>query len=105
MMGDKIAMGPGKAALLQAIDSQGSISAAARLMGMSYRRAWMLADMMNHCFRTPLIETQSGGGKGAGAQLTPQGHAILAAYQSFCCNIENAKSQEDYDVILQALRH
>ena len=57
MAGDTIAFGPGKAALLQAIARSGSISGAAREMGMSYRRAWLLVEQMNRCFRTPLVLT------------------------------------------------
>lgn len=104
MIGDKIAMGPGKAALLDAIDSQGSISGAARAMGMSYRRAWMLADVMNQCFRDPLIATQPGGGEGAGARLTANGHAMRAAYQSLRCELEKAQPQKGYAAITRALR-
>ena len=73
--GDEIAMGPGKADLLEAIAREGSISAAGRAMGMSYRRAWLLVDTMNRCFRSPLVETHPGGGKQAGAKLTPAGEA------------------------------
>ncbi|MGZ8311113.1 MAG: winged helix-turn-helix domain-containing protein, partial [Allosphingosinicella sp.] len=60
--GDEIAMGPGKAELLRQITAQGSISAAARAMGMSYRRAWLLVDAMNRCFRRPLVEARPGRG-------------------------------------------
>ena len=66
--GDEIAMGPGKADLLEAIAREGSISAAGRAMGMSYRRAWLLVDTMNRCFRAPLVETHPGGGKNAGRE-------------------------------------
>ena len=69
--GDEIAMGPGKADLLEAIAREGSISGAGRAMGMSYRRAWLLVDVMNRCFREPLVAARPGGGKNAGAQLTP----------------------------------
>src|SRR6478736_454193 len=68
--GDEIAMGPGKADLLEAIAREGSISGAGRAMGMSYRRAWLLVDVMNRCFVKPLVETHPGGGKQAGAKLT-----------------------------------
>src|SRR3546814_15747755 len=54
--GDEIAMGPGKADLLEAISAQGSISAAGRALGMSYRRTWLFVDVMNRCFRAPLVE-------------------------------------------------
>lgn len=57
---NEIAMGPGKADLLDAIAREGSISAAARAMDMSYRRAWLLVDTMNRCWREPLVETSPG---------------------------------------------
>ena len=65
--GEEIAMGPGKADLLDAIAREGSISAAARAMDMSYRRAWMLVDTMNRCWAEPLVETGPGGPGRAGA--------------------------------------
>ncbi|KTE44317.1 MULTISPECIES: winged helix-turn-helix domain-containing protein [unclassified Sphingopyxis] len=76
--GDAIAMGPGKAALLEAIDAHGSISAAARSIGMSYRRAWLLVEEMNGCFAVPLVETRPG----AGAMLSDAARAVLAAYRA-----------------------
>lgn len=79
--GDEIAMGPGKADLLDAIAREGSISRAARAMGMSYRRAWLLVDGMNRCFTAPLVETHAGGGTVSGAQLTDAGRDILALYR------------------------
>jgi molybdate transport system regulatory protein len=81
LLGAAIAMGPGKADLLAAIDEHGSISAAARAMSMSYRRAWLLADTMNRCFREPLIEAATGGSHGGGARLTPFGRDVLARYR------------------------
>ena len=74
-------MGPGKAALLDAIAQTGSISAAARDMGMSYRRAWVLVDVMNRCFDEQVVETVPGGGKSAGARVTPAGERALASYR------------------------
>lgn len=76
-----VAIGPGKADLLEAIASTGSISAAARTMGMSYRRAWMLVDTMNACFRLPLVSTAKGGVEGGGASLTPTGRKALREYR------------------------
>lgn len=76
-----VAIGPGKAALLDSIGRCGSISAAARDMGMSYRRAWELVDVMNHSFTGPLVRTQPGGGKQGGAQVTELGLHILASYR------------------------
>lgn len=76
-----IALGPGKADLLQAIISTGSISQAAKQMNMSYRRAWQLVTTMNQCFVSPLVETQTGGSHGGGALVTPLGQAVLALYR------------------------
>jgi molybdate transport system regulatory protein len=73
-------MGPGKAELLDAIEATGSISAAARGMGMSYRRAWLLVDTMNRCFAEPLVETHPGGGKEAGAKVTEAGKRVRENY-------------------------
>jgi molybdate transport system regulatory protein len=76
-----IAIGPGKADLLEAIAATGSIAAAARGMGMSYKRAWLLVETMNALFRTPLVESVKGGRTGGGARLTPLGEQVLAAYR------------------------
>jgi molybdate transport system regulatory protein len=80
LLGEAIAMGPGKAALLHAIERTGSISAAAREMEMSYRRAWLLVDAMNRCFREPLVETATGGPGGGGTFVTAFGQDILQRY-------------------------
>ncbi len=80
--GDDSAMGPGKADLLEAIDRTGSISGAARAMGMSYKRAWDLVDTMNRCFKHPLVTTVTGGSHGGGAQVTPFGHDVLYLYRT-----------------------
>lgn len=75
-------MGPGKADLLEAIAREGSISAAGRALGMSYRRTWMLVDVMNRCWQGPLVETAAGGSHGGGARLTGLGAEILDAYRA-----------------------
>ena len=82
LLGEATAIGPGKADLLDAVARTGSISAAARAMGMSYRRAWLLIDTMNKCFRAPLVETNAGGKGGGGAQVTGMGHDVLARYRA-----------------------
>ncbi|MDN5848937.1 MAG: LysR family transcriptional regulator [Nitrococcus sp.] len=74
-------MGPGKADLLDLIDKTGSIAAAGREMGMSYKRAWQLVETMNAMFRDPLVESTRGGASGGGAALTPIGKSVLAAYR------------------------
>lgn len=80
LLGSSIAIGPGKAALLDAIGETGSIAAAGRRMGMSYRRAWVLVKTMNACFREPLVEAAKGGG--GGARLTATGERVLALYRA-----------------------
>ena len=82
LCGDEIAMGPGKADLLDAIALHGSISAAGRVLGMSYRRSWLLVDTMNRCWNDRLVETVAGGGRDRGARVTEAGQAVLAAYRA-----------------------
>lgn len=82
-----IAIGPGKADLLEAIDRTGSISAAARAMRMSYRRAWLLVDTMNACFRAPLVTTEKGGREGGGAVLTLTGRRALRSYRALAARV------------------
>ncbi|MBL8511819.1 MAG: LysR family transcriptional regulator [Betaproteobacteria bacterium] len=80
MCGDEIALGPGKIKLLRLIDETGSISAAARAAGMSYRRAWLLVETMNACFTQPLVATETGGAKGGGAKVTDLGREVATLY-------------------------
>lgn len=82
LLGAAIAIGPGKADLLDAIDRTGSISAAARELGMSYRRAWQLADVMNRSFLERVVEAGTGGRRGGGARLSPFGREVLARYRA-----------------------
>jgi molybdate transport system regulatory protein len=82
LLGDMIAMGPGKADLLEAIRETGSISAAGRKLGIGYRRAWALVDAMNQCFRQPLVEGSAGGAKGGGAKVTPSGEEVLRTFRA-----------------------
>ncbi len=74
-------LGPGKVDLLEAIDRTGSISAAGREMGMSYRRAWLLVDELNRMFASPSVVASTGGVSGGGATLTDFGRDIAAAYR------------------------
>ena len=80
LAGDVPAMGPGRARLVSLIESTGSISAAAREMGMSYRRAWQLVDALNATFSEPLVVTAVGGKRGGGAMVTDFGKRMVAAY-------------------------
>jgi molybdate transport system regulatory protein len=75
-------MGPGKARLVAAIDATGSISAAARSMGMSYRRAWQLVDALNESFTEPVVLTATGGRRGGGARVTPFGRELVRRYRA-----------------------
>lgn len=75
-------MGPGKAELIERIGETGSISAAARAMGMSYRRAWQLVEALNKDFREPVIATAIGGERGGGAKVTAFGKRLVAAFRA-----------------------
>ena len=90
--------------LLDAIAESGSISAAARQLGMSYRRAWQLVDVMNRCFRQTLVDTRPGGGKSAGATLTDDGRAVLAAFRALAAQVEEGAVGAHSEMIEQALR-
>ncbi len=74
-------IGPGKARLLESIRETGSISAAARDMRMSYKRAWVLLDSMNQAFTEPLVTAAPGGAGGGGAVLTEFGAEVLERYR------------------------
>jgi molybdate transport system regulatory protein len=75
-------LGPGKARLLEAIAEAGSISAGARAMGMSYKRAWDLVEETGRLAGAPVVETRAGGPQGGGARLTPAGEALLATFRA-----------------------
>jgi len=76
------ALGPGKVRLLELIEQHGSITAAAKAMGISYRRAWLLVEGLKQAFRDPVVATQHGGAKGGGAGLTPVGREIVERYRT-----------------------
>ena len=78
--GEDVAIGPGKADLLEAIAETGSISAATRALGMSYRRGWLLVEVMNRSWKAPLVETVVGGR--SGASLSDLGRQVLADYRA-----------------------
>lgn len=82
LLGGASSLGPGKVALLEEIGRLGSISAAARAMEMSYRRAWLLVESMNTSFTQPLVVTATGGKKGGGAELTDFGREVLRRYRA-----------------------
>lgn len=79
--GERILVGPGKIALLEAIDETRSITAAAKAMGMSYRRAWILVDEMNRALAKPVVASATGGERGGGSALTAFGSELVAVYR------------------------
>lgn len=96
-------MGPGKADLLEAIAGEGSISGAGRVLGMSYRRTWLLVDTMNRCWRTPLVETAAGGSAGGGARLTDLGREVLGRYRGLEARIAAAAREADWADLQDAM--
>ncbi len=86
-------LGHGKIRLLELIEAHGSISSAARAMGMSYRRAWLLVDSLNQAFREPVVATQHGGQGGGGAQLTQAGQALIERYRTMEGTLEAAAAE------------
>jgi molybdate transport system regulatory protein len=87
-------IGPGKADLLALIGETGSIAAAGRRMGMSYKRAWGLVDVLNSMFEEPLVESSRGGAKRGGATLTPAGERVLALYRDLEDKSRRASARE-----------
>jgi molybdate transport system regulatory protein len=89
--GDR-AIGPGKIRLLEAIRDAGSITKAGVALGMSYRRAWLLVDDMNNCFREPVVAAQAGGTHGGGAALTPFGARLIDHYRAIEAEAHSANA-------------
>lgn len=101
--GEEIAMGPGKADLLEAIRAHGSISAAGRAMGMSYRRAWLLVDAMNRCWQQPLVETSPGSAHGGGARISAFGETVLQHYRALQARIDAAADCADFATLQKGI--
>jgi molybdate transport system regulatory protein len=91
--GKGVRLGPGKVRLLEMVAETGSISAAARQMQMSYRRAWLLIDEMNEIFGVPVVETTAGGSGGGGAKITAHGKKVITVFQEL---------QDEADVLVAA---
>jgi molybdate transport system regulatory protein len=85
-----IAIGPGKADVLQSVAETGSLAETGRRMGMSYQRVWSLVAAMNKDFVEPLVLKQRGGAAGGGAQLTPTGERVLSVYRAIELDAERA---------------
>ncbi len=97
-------MGPGKAELLERIRDTGSIAAAGREMGMSYKRAWQLVETLNAMFRDPLVERVRGGARGGGARLTAAGEIVMTEFRML--EAEARQAGESHIARLQSmLRH
>lgn len=95
-----IAFGPGKAELLTLIARTGSISAAAREMNMSYRRAWQLVETMNHCFQSPLVITSKGGTGGGGARVSELGERVLQLHGELLEQLTDAEPLRQLNQLL-----
>lgn len=80
--GAELAIGPGKIALLEAIAQTGSITAAAKTLGMSYRRAWLLVEETNRCLAQPAVQAAAGGQRGGGAALTASAQEFVRRYRA-----------------------
>lgn len=93
-LGSHAGLGPGKARLLASVDRCGSITAAAKDQGMSYRRAWLLIDEMNRAFAEPVVEASFGGAKGGGARLSATGRALIELYDRLQRKAEAAVEAE-----------
>jgi molybdate transport system regulatory protein len=85
-------VGPGKIAVLEEIGRTGSISAAGRALGISYRRTWTLVEELNRSLGRPVVQTSAGGAGGGGANLTEAGRAVVACYRAI--EAESAASAE-----------
>jgi molybdate transport system regulatory protein len=90
--------GPGKIALLEAIRSTGSIAAAARQLGMSYSRAWLLIEEINHLLRKPAVVAMAGGQRGGSALLTPTGERVIKLYRNIEVRVRVATLEEFREV-------
>lgn len=99
VFGEDGMIGPGKAELLERIERCGSIAAAGREMGMSYRRAWTLIETLNTIFRAPLVERSRGGAGGGGAILTDTGRRVLELYRTFEADAARAGARQLKDLL------
>ncbi len=102
--GDEPAFGPGRADILAAIEREGSISAAGRSLGMSYRFAWKLVESMNSGFAERLVEAAPGGKRGGGATLTETGRRVLQAYRTLEDKVMAGAQGESLDELSRLLR-
>ena len=102
--GDIIAIGPGKIALLEAIDEKGSITAAARHLDMSYRRAWLLLDELNRSLVQPAVDSAKGGQHGGGSALTDAGRELIRLYRQIEAKAMRACAADIDRLVAQLVR-
>ncbi|WFF43023.1 LysR family transcriptional regulator [Salinicola endophyticus] len=98
-----IVLGPGKIALLEAIEHHGSIAAACREMHLSYKKAWQLLETMGRHFDTPLVDTCSGGSQRGGATLTPLARELIVHYRALLQRLDAAPESEALRAMLRPL--
>jgi molybdate transport system regulatory protein len=96
------AIGPGKVELLEAIQATGSLSEAARRIGMSYRRAWVLLDNLNRSFAGPLATASVGGRGGGGVELTPLGTELIKRFRRLEATVDRLATEQFADVRVAA---
>lgn len=101
-LGPACAIGPGKVALLEAIGETGSISGAARSLGMSYRRAWLLIEEVNASFDEPATRSSIGGSGGGGVELTEFGRRLIAVYRDFEQKVDAVAARQFRDLAASA---
>jgi len=98
-------VGPGKIDLLEAIRDSGSLSQAARDLGMSYRRAWLLVDSLKQSFREPVTVATTGGKRGGGVQLTEFGRTLINSYRDLEKDIAKLAARRLHAIIPAVVRH
>lgn len=97
-----VSLGPGKVGLLEAIARTGSLSSAARELGMSYRRGWLLLHSVNSGFREPVVVLSVGGAEGGGAQLTAFGRTLIATYRQLLSDVDALAAKSMSDLVGEA---
>ena len=102
-LNESITIGPGKIDLLNKVDETRSISAAARALGMMYKRAWLLIDSLNHGFCRPVVETATGGKGGGGTTLTALGKQVVGRYVALEVRL-NSSAKAELDALLRLVR-
>ena len=102
LLGEAIAIGPGKADLLEAVAHTGSIAAAGRMLGFSYRRTRDMIDTLNSCWKVPLVEAIKGGRQGGGASLTAAGLAVLERYRALESDLRQAAEHHGAELLALA---